>query len=389
MTNPIAFRKLFNLKYPLAWGDKKEKPDVFLTGVVISPANEIAKTKVQIQYFTAKSKAGSKVKLTNLNEPIVVKTDRSLLSDLGYTYALSRSVLKRGMTMARRDRQAIQQATQQEKGQKAQQSSGITPDNLGGIAFELRYNNRKVPVKKVTDGGKGPTYEAPPPSRGDKVTMYLTRLAEDSKTLGVVLKVNGRSTWDGEDYEPVKCKKWLYSSAKTNQPDLFEGYYDNVEGKNVRKFEVVTGKQAEEMAGELGERAGWIDLDVFASSDEDSEKEPMADPEDDDKKGGDEAEMKVSTRGMALKRGLKHRSLAMLQEKLRSANHLKLKKSKVIKRGEGGLILTETAPSDEVVIEKGALPNPVHLGHISIRYYKRDGKSVEPGKEKPDDDDEE
>jgi hypothetical protein len=372
--NDIAFRKLFDLRYPLAWGNKKEKADVFLTGVVVSSGENIEKTKVQIQYFTPKSKPDGKLELTDLGKPIEVSTDRSLLRDLGYAYALPRSVLKRGTKVAKREAIARRQVQQQEQGQKPQQSSGTTPDNIAGMSFELRYDGKKVPLRKVTDGGKGPQYEAPAPEEGTEVTMVLTRLAEDSKMLGVVLKVNGRSTWQFEDAEPIKCKKWLYAADRVGQADPFLGFYEDSDDKNVRKFEVVTGKEAEKRASELGERAGWIDIDVFASSDEEDD-DPKNDEEE--KKGGDEQEMKVSTRGMALKRGDEFSTLAALQKKLRKVNHLKAKKSQVVKRGPGGLILTENEPSDTVAIDKGKLPNPVRIGGISIRYYKR-GKTPEP-----------
>jgi hypothetical protein len=74
--------------------------------------------------------------------------------------------------------------------------------------------------------------------------------------------------------------------------------------------------------------------------------------------------MKVSLRGKLRGRS---RSLAELQEKLAKANGIKRQPAKVVARG--GLIFGKLEPSGEEPFQQSALPNPVWLGGISIRYY--------------------
>src|SRR5262249_29456264 len=122
-------------------------------------------------------------------------------------------------------------------------------------------------------------------------------------------------------------------------------------------------KESAEMANELGPRAGWIDIDVFGSGDE-------------KKDGNDEPEAKISSRGLSRWRR-KPGTLKQAQAMLRKANNVKVKKSKVVRRGPGGLILPEMEAWEEVKLGTADLPNPVHLGGISIRYYEPGAKGEE------------
>jgi hypothetical protein len=375
--SPVAFTKLFKTSYNLAWGGKKVKADAFLTGIV-SNTGDRSETTVQIQFFTPKSRSGGSLKVVNVGDPIVVKTDRSLLRDMGYTYALARSMTKRGVTAARRDQQAVDQVVQQEQGKKQQkqgQSGAITPDNIAGFAFELRYSGVKQtfrPMAQSQQGAKARDYLADPVMPGTAVTMALTPLLPDGKKLGIVLKVNGRSTWQEEAEESIKCRKWIYDLEKKDKEDVFEGIYTDVSGKNLKPWGVLSAAESAKMASEMGERAGWIDIDVYASGDKVDQKQQS-----------DEEEVMISTRGLARSRK-KFATLEQLQKTLRKANNVKAKKALVQKRGPGGLIVSDSEPAEaNIQIDTGDLPNPIHLGGISIKYY--DPKSG--GGETPDDPD--
>jgi hypothetical protein len=360
-SSDAAFRKLFAARYKLAWGKQKVKADAFLTGLVVN-THDRSRTKIQVQLITPKSRAGGELKATDVGKPIDVRTDRSLLRDLGYTYALSRSVLRRGYTAQKRDAAAVRLVARGEQGQQGNeesQSDLLTPDNIAGMAFELRYNGEKQELKLIREGKPGARaaqYQAPPAEAGTKLTMVLTRLLGEDKPLGVVLKVNGRSTFQEEELESIKCRKWIYAPDRKDKADEFLGFYSDAGGKNVRRFRVADEKESAQRASELGPRAGWIDIDVYAS-------------EEEKKDGGDEPEAKISSRGMARSRGTPA-TLKQAQARLRKANNVKVKPSKVARRGPGGLILPEMEASEEVKLDTAELPNPVHLGGISIRYYE-------------------
>src|SRR5262245_32997817 len=91
--NPIksaaARKRAFALNCYLMWGNKTYKPTVFLTGLISNTADR-KKTTIEVSYFDANSRADAdsgEVKLTKLGT-ISVDTDRALLRDLGYHYAL-------------------------------------------------------------------------------------------------------------------------------------------------------------------------------------------------------------------------------------------------------------------------------------------------------------
>jgi hypothetical protein len=357
--SPVAFNKLFKTSYNLAWGTRKVKADAFLTGLVENVGDR-SKTTVQVQIITPTSRDGGALKLNKVAKPVEIMTDRSLLRDLGYTYALSRGMTKRGVTSRGRDQQATQQVSQQEQGRKQQtqgQSNAVTPDNIAGFAFELRYDGVKQTLRRVTQsqqGSRSPMFEADPVTPGTKVSMVLTPLLPDGKKMGVVLKVNGKSTWQEEDEESLKCKKWIYDVDRKDKEDLFEGIYTDVSGKNFKPWGVLSAEESKQRANEFGDRAGWIDIDVFAMGD--------------DQEASDQEELKISTRGMARTKK-KFSTLKSLQSSLRKANNVKVKKSLVARRGPGGLLVADSEPAEEVQISTSDFPNPVRIGGISIRYY--------------------
>jgi hypothetical protein len=362
--SPAAFGKLFKTGYNLAWGNKKVKAEAFLTGVV-SNTGDHSKTTVQILLFTPESRQGGSLKMARVGKPVSVMTDRSLLRDLGYTFALARSVVtKRGETSDDRDDAAVQQVSMQEEGRRQNrrtQSNAVTPDNIAGFAFELRYDGAKQRLRRIVQsqqGAKAPLYEVDPMMPGTEVAMVLTPLLPDDKKLGVVLKVNGRSTWQEEDDESIRCKKWIYDVDLKGKPDLFKGFYTGLEGKNLKPWNVLSAAESARAASEMGDRAGWIDIDVFANAD--------------DAGASDQEEPRISTRGMARSKK-KFSTMKSLQASLRKANNVKIKKSVVTRRGAGGLLVSDSEPAEEVQISTDTFPNPVRIGGISIRYY--DAKS--------------
>jgi hypothetical protein len=359
LRDPSAFNKLFKTSYDLAWGNKKVMSNAFLTGIVTNSGDH-SKTTIQLQLLTPDSRQSGSLKLIRVGKPIVVMTDRSLLRDLGYTYVLSRSVAKRGVDEEQRDQQAVQQIRRQEQNlNQPSEGENVDPATLeiAGFAFELRYDGVRQqfrPMAQSQQGAKALQYQADPPKAGAKMALMLKRLAVGDQTLGVVLKVNGRSTWEEEDDEPIRCSKWIYYPKRKGVEDEYEGIQMDVEGKNVRPFEVLPAAESAKRASELGERAGWIDIDVFASGEDDS---------------GDLQELKISARGMA-RSSKKYVTLKDLQAALRKANNV----GAITPRG---LVEPAREPTKEAKVLQGNFPNPVHLGGISIKYYDRSAKKDE------------
>src|SRR5262249_52240714 len=115
---PAERAKLFKVNYKLAWGDKTVQPDAFLTGRIVNDGDRET-TSVVIEAFYKKDPQ-KLVKLAELD----CTTDRSLLSDLGYSFALSRSALAKARTAADRDKVAARIARRSDEGQQVPPSDG-------------------------------------------------------------------------------------------------------------------------------------------------------------------------------------------------------------------------------------------------------------------------
>jgi hypothetical protein len=362
-TSPAAFRKLFAQDYALAWGNRKVKADAFLTGTVINSGLDRSRTSVIIEAFDAKGMKAGKLtqqEVCRFDFP----TDRAMLSDLGYAWSLSPTVLRRGLTPTQRDQVAVNQVARRDQqgddGPRPDEGQAGTPLNIAGFSFEIYYNGEKQPITPLSEqqpGRKAPLYQVPPAPQGAEIVLVLTRLDESQKTLGAVLKVNGKSTWQQEDAESIRCRKWLYTPDRKGAPDRFLGFYMDTEGRNLRKFRVLTPQESAERAAELGNRVGWIDLEVFASGGAGGQ--------------GDSTKV-ISTRSVASRSMTRTGSLKDVQAALARANNVRVRPVKlpwqprlVVRRG---VIDAEAEPINSGAITEGELPNPQSLGSISIRY---------------------
>jgi hypothetical protein len=365
-TKERAFRKLFALDYPLAWGDRTVKPDAFLTGEVHNAGADRGKTKVVVNLITPASWRTDRV-VPAKTWTFEARTDTMLAADLGYNFSLSPLVLKRGSLLGRRDQLVVEQVTREDEAGDRKptqsQTQQHTPDNIAGFSFELHYGGvrQKLTPMSESQGAKAPVYTAPPAPVGSPISMYLTRTDGEDRKLGLLVLVNGKSTLDLEDAEPISCRKWIYDVKTKGRRDRWDGFYQSGEGGklSVLPFKALTAEESEAKAHELGGRAGWIDVFVFASK----EGSPAVDE--------DEKELLITTRGMPRAKAAP-RTLKELRAALLNANNLKQRERLVVRR-EGGLILHEMEAVEAGTFSTDELPHPVVLGHLSVRYY--DGRS--------------
>jgi hypothetical protein len=376
LNSKSSFSKLFATSYPLAWGKERVKPDGFLTGVVTNDGNR-SKVHVLVQLIRPGKFGQAPEKIHEFD----VSADRQTLGDLGYNFSLSRSVLKRGALRRDQVDQAVQQQVRQEdqQGQKKPQSQLVTtqhtPDNVAGFSYELKYNGEKQALTPL-QGGQGasqPEWLAPPVTQGTKIEMVLTRKDGSQDDMGVLLLVNGRSTWKNESGDPeLNMLRWIYTPKRKDDPDVFLGRYEDVSGKNLLAWKALSAEEStKEKADELGNRAGWIDVYVFANR-----EGPPQPPQTEDEK-----EMFVTTRAMPRS---KPSSFLTARSELMRINNVKMKQVKnskgslITSRGEGGLIDYEIEPQNGGIIGTKEFPNPVLLGKLAIRYWEGPkGKIIE------------
>jgi hypothetical protein len=366
-TNRDQRHKLFDASYPLAWGNRNVKASAILTGKVVT-SEDLKQTTVQIVCFDRNNVA--------LKEVIrfTLPTDRSLITDLGYSYVLSRG--KRDALVARRDDDKVDQGVveevKEEEEKKGDKVSGedkkqdekggvvdekkddkkdekkddkkyeekkdqkddkkyddkkpgskskytdLSPTNIAGIEFKMLVDGKDQDIRESgTQGDTAPfQVECPPPGK----PIYFTLRNTTEKKLGVVLKLNGVSTFNQQQQSPESCQKWVIGPGKTY---TIKGFYMQDNGgddystkRSPRKsaarrdedkgpvndeekpgkkdggkpgpkttvlpFKVLIGEDAKVMKADLGDKAGLIEIDVFSEG---------------EVKGGD-PDMEVTTKGL-------------------------------------------------------------------------------------------
>jgi hypothetical protein len=244
-------KKLFEVSYPLAWGDEKVKVDAFLTGKVIN-TGDLKKTTVTIEAFSKGHPTLVKVAEFTLD------TDSSLVRDLGYNFALSRSL--RSQAVKARDGEKKQQMVDEAAVHGAKQSDkpqpGATPDNTAGLKLEVRVEGAPVPINQVAQGDV--RFEVPCPPRGKSVVMAVKNTSD--RTMAFVLKVGGKSTVEQQTDDSLNIRKWVIPAGKTFR---LAGYYQGEKLAEVVPFAVLDAESGKKMVAELGERVQFIQLDVF------------------------------------------------------------------------------------------------------------------------------
>jgi len=363
MTSAAAFDRLFKTSYPLGFGTRKVQPSAFLTGIVENTGDR-AKTKVTIVAFDAKSRSTGKLRMRQVKQ-FTVDTDRPLLSDLGYSYALSMTAMRRAYDGKARTKMALSLVARRDQNGDNNPGNGgsnaYTPDNIAGFAFEVLYDGVKQDVKPLqgaAQGQRGQTFQVGNAAADAQVEFALTRNVEDARTYGVLIAVNGESLWNKENADPpIVCRKWVYAPERRGTRDIFKGFYTGLEGKNLLKFKSLTAEESVARAQEMGNKAGWIDVVVFVS------KEGPPGP-------GGEPEMLISLRG-GLK-GKRPANLATYQKRLLAVNRLKHRVRIVAKRTTSGLLVHDAEPIEGFKIPEAELNNPEELARIKIRYWGTD-----------------
>jgi hypothetical protein len=346
-------KKLFDASYPLAWGTDSVKVDAFLTGKVVNTGDR-KKTTVAIESFTK----------TDLEPKPVVEfsfdTDSSLVRDLGYNFALSGEQQQRAEASVKEKKEqvlddlVITQALEGEKKPekprpdvKPGQEGRITPDDIAGIKFEMTVARKPVAIAENPGDAR---YQVSCPEKGQPMVIYLTNTTD--KTLGVVLKVAGLNTLDQETDDSINCRKWVIAPGKRFD---IRGFYSGEKADKRVPFGVLDGEAARKISSQVGERAQFIQVDVFRESTGSNPK-------------------LISARGMnPVARNLARTSHAALYRQLMGSSGL------VKRRGPGGETIIgpaasgeKDAPPSEVVDFRG----PVLIGSLAIRVVPGDATAT-------------
>jgi hypothetical protein len=344
-TTDPGMARLFQTRFPLAWGDTKVQADAFLTGLVRVPANFKTATVI-IQAFTAKS---------TKPDPVVsftVETDRSLLDDLGQSFVLNSRSVKSRRTSRALDLEAAEESAKEEN------SPSPRPDAPSGdrpLLFEIRYDSQ--PQQLEPQGGD--KYRVAEPQEPQKVTFYMKNVSGEQ--IGVVVMLNGKNTIYQEENEPVKCSMWILDAGTEYDIQGFQ-----LDREDRAPFKVLSPEASEAMA--YSDNLGLISVYVFRSSSnppEDKNIERPGQSSEDGKNFGRSISLrKPLQKGHEVHaRSLKERKQALAKAPEKS----KAPEKRQTKRDRG---VVDAGPDREkapvIVVE---FPNPEQQMAMQIRYY--------------------
>jgi hypothetical protein len=336
--------KLFQQRFPLAWGDQTVQADAFLTGTVRVPA-DMRHATVTVQAF------GPNADRLDDVVSFTVEVDRTLLGDLGQSFFLSSRSLKTRRTRAL-DLEAADDAAVRD--QSPGQTSTQTAERL--LDFEICYDGRPQPYGP--DPNNGGKFLVAEPQQGQRVTFVLRNLTQER--IAVALMLNGKNSLYEQEGEPANCSLWIPKPSETIEVKGFQ-----VDQNTIKPFRVLSPAESEAMA--YSDNLGLISVYVFRSM----KDKPM------DQDRADTVTPEDSSSGMTVDGGRSltlrnpphlprsSRSLEERQQLLKQHLH-------PARRSRGVISSQDTTEAYQVMYED--FPNPELQYPLMIRYYKPRGR---------------
>jgi hypothetical protein len=231
--------KLFRYKYPLAWGSSLVTADAFVTGIVkINPVKRTTTVTIEAVDRTTK-------KLTPVTS-FVVRTDRSILTDVCTNFALSSKKI-RSMALDDQDKDANDNNPTTDKGQP--KDSLVDLEILYDAAAQETRQSRKDPKALEVDEPK------------ENGTVVLRLKNKSDKRVAVRLEVNGLNTLYKEEakgLDELGGRKWVLDPNETWDVKGF-----HIDDKNYEKFKVLSDEESQKEDLSTNEFIGSIRMLVY------------------------------------------------------------------------------------------------------------------------------
>jgi uncharacterized protein YheU (UPF0270 family) len=257
--SPEGRLRLFDGRYPLAWGKEEVTPDAFLTGVVqVDP--DMRNALVGILAFDRRSTGLDRVAIFRapMDAETLVETGESFLLRGGFDGGREQLTTET----------ALATATRVKKGE----TTFPLADPSAPVELEVRYDGKPAPVS--VKGGQALVAE---PGEGQKVTFVLKRKGTGKDRLGVVLKVNGESTLYRQKLHDLECTKWILDPG--DPPITVAGY--QATDQSVEAFRVLSGAASRSKEINYGTDVGTITLVVFREAKDAGKVEALTDDAED------------------------------------------------------------------------------------------------------------
>ncbi len=288
---PTDRKNLFKVNYPLLWGcPPPEVPiDIFLTGKV-AVSTDYRNTTVTIEAIDRTAKI---TPVTSFS----VKSDRSILADLGRGYSVTKTRLSRGVPPAgdivivedEDPAPASQSKTPDSKPESKVASSpdatdsSAAPDSPTKEVLSVGNAGKPFPVEwSVCYDGAAQAPQPDPenpgdrnfiirdPKPGQRVTFGVKNTGDSP--IGLVLTVNGVSTLYEDTGEPQQMRPWVLAPGKQC---MIEGFHQQ-DGKTCIPIVGFEESATKDILADLGseQSAGLIQIFVIQPGSKGSQ--PMA-----------------------------------------------------------------------------------------------------------------
>lgn len=251
--------RLFEKKYPLAWGTEPVTPTAFLTGVVhIQP--DFRTATVTVSSINAKAQVHKVTTFTAEMTP-------DLLAEAGVSFL-------RTLTDENEKFEIVKggAAGSAEKAKQGEAKHPLNDARNSPVALQIYYGPAdpdQGPMRLVFDGGKQPftlgktlDVEVEGPRPGERVEFKLIRNPKaGEERFGVVLMVNGENTLYRERKDYEKCTKWILDPG--DKPTPVRGY--QIKGQdNALHFKALPLAEAQSVEQHyLPDRVGLFEMVVF------------------------------------------------------------------------------------------------------------------------------
>jgi hypothetical protein len=241
--NPAGRKKLFNPNYPLAWGKKLVKADAFVTGVA-EISKDLRTMKVALALVDR-----DKNNLEPLTKGLEVRSDAGKLTEMNESFVL-RGGFDNGSVKVGEKKHPLQERTPP-------------------VRLDVLYDDKPVTIEY--QDGKAFVQE---PKEGQKIAFRLRRDAT-RETYGVVLKVNGESTWQRERLPDLQCRKWILDPGSESL--VLEGY--QLDERRCLRFRVLSSVESKKSEINFGADVGTISLTVFRVQRKEDSEDPLPNQE--------------------------------------------------------------------------------------------------------------
>lgn len=341
----------FGKEFEIAWGEKRMKPDAFLTGVVQLHADGENVT-IGILCFKndgAPMEKACEVFQAEIDANTAAEMGESFVMRAGVDAALIKGLTKNLLDEMRRKPGSNQQSNQAQNNQTPPGKNQLSKEQVAkvksraAVRKSTQVKTQRVPfplydpsapVRLIAfyDGKQMPIEVRegraflPEPKTNQQVEFLLVRGEAVTKRIAVVLKVNGENTLFRQTARDFDCSKWLLSD-QTKQ--IRVRGYQLPQNNEMEQFKVLTREESAKRAMDYGRQVGQIHMAVFQEADNVDAKIEQEDPDLIDETDED---MLAMMRGAQPSK--KPANLGALKQQMRNPNANELATRGLIVQGE-------------------------------------------------------